>query len=124
MIKNLIIAPERKEGAEDLVKDYPSVREYFDDLVCKEIGCSFEEMVCIGVLPEHELDDEEGWEIKSFFPQGAHLEITTLDENYSTKDFSIGLVQKVVYEGCVFVAETNASPYIIYANPKNLDNGR
>lgn len=124
MKKNLIITPEYKEAAEDLVKEYPSVKEYFDGLVCKEIGCSFEEMVCIGVLPEHELDDEEGWEIKSFFPQGAHLEITTLDENYSTKDFSIGLVQKVVYEDCVFVAETNASPYIIYTNPKNLNNGR
>jgi len=124
MKKNLIITPEYKEAAEDLVKEYPSVKEYFDGLVCKEIGCSFEEMVCIGVLPEHELDDEEGWEIKSFFPQGAHLEITTLDENYSTKDFSIGLVQKVVHEDCVFVAETNASPYIIYTNPKNLNNGR
>lgn len=120
MIKNLIIAPECKEGAEDLVKDYPSVREYFNGLVCKEIGCSFEDMVCIGVLPEHELDDEEGWEIKSFFPHDAQLEITTLDEDYSIGDFSIGLVRKVVYEGCVFVAETNASPYIIYANPKNL----
>lgn len=52
MIKNLIIAPECKEVAEDLVKDYPSVREYFNGLVCKEIGCSFEDMVCIGVLPE------------------------------------------------------------------------
>lgn len=120
MGKNIIITPEYKESLEDLVKDYPSVKEYFDGLVCKEIGCSFEEMVCIGVLPEHELDDEEGWEIKSFFPHNAQLEITTLDENYSTEDFSIGLVQKVVYEGCVFVAETNASPYIIYANPKNL----
>ncbi len=124
MGKNIIITPEYKESLEDLVKEYPSVKEYFDGLVCKEIGCSFEEMVCIGVLPEHELDDEEGWEIKSFFPQGAHLEITTLDENYSTKDFSIGFVQKVVYEDCVFVAETNASPYIIYTNPKNLNNGR
>lgn len=45
---NLIIAPECKWIAEDLVKDYPSVKEYFDGLVCKEIGCSFKEMVCLG----------------------------------------------------------------------------
>lgn len=44
MKKNLIITPEYKEAVEDLVKDYPSVKEYFDGLVCKEIGCSFEKM--------------------------------------------------------------------------------
>lgn len=32
MGKNIIITPEYKESLEDLVKDYPSVKEYFDGL--------------------------------------------------------------------------------------------
>lgn len=115
----LNIWQEGQDDIQDKLREYPSLQNYYD-MVAKELGCKVEEIVCIGVLPEHELDDEEGWEIKSFFPHNAQLEITTLDENYSTKDFSIGFVQKVVYKGCVFVAETNASPYIIYANPKSL----
>lgn len=38
-----------------------------------------------------------------------------------TKDFSVGSVVRLKQDGATFVAETNASPWTIYANPKTIE---
>lgn len=119
MGKKLKVNKFGKECIDELRDDYPSLKPYYDE-VADKVGCSYEEMVILEVHPDWVEEDEEGWDIRSFFPRGVNLEITELYPDYGTEDFSIGLVLEVKYEGKTFIAETNASPYILYANPQNI----
>lgn len=119
MEKKLKVNECGKEFIDELRGDYPSLKPYYDE-VADKVGCSYAEMVTLGVHPDWVEEDEEGWDIRSFFPKEANLEITELYSDYGTGDFSIGLVREVKYEGKTFIAETNASPYILYANPQNI----
>lgn len=119
MGKKLKVNKFGKECIDELKDDYPSLKPYYDE-VADKVGCSYEEMVILEVHPDWVEEDEEGWDIRSFFPRGVNLEITELYSDYGTEDFSIGLVLEVKYGGKTFIAETNASPYILYANPQNI----
>lgn len=103
----------------DIISQYPSVQIYYD-MVAKELGCKVEEIAYLSVHPDWKETDEEGWRYKSFFPRDSTLEVTMIHPNYSTSDFCIGTVVRIIYNGTTFIAERNNSPCIIYANPKNV----
>lgn len=103
----------------DIISKYPSVQIYYD-MVAKELGCKVEEIAYLSVHPDWKETDEEGWRYKSFFPKDSTLEVTMIHPNYSTSDFCIGTVVRIIYNGTTFIAERNNSPCIIYANPKNV----
>lgn len=119
MIK-LKINKEAKKFADELEKEYPSLKSYHD-LISKEVGCTWEDVVCLAVHPDHEKCDEEGWQIEAFFPRGVDPETSMINDDYNTKDFSVGSVVRLKHDGATFVAETNASPCTIYANPKTIE---
>lgn len=103
----------------DIISKFPSVQIYYD-MVAKELGCKVEEIAYLSVHPDWKETDEEGWRYKSFFPKDSTLEVTMIHPNYSTSDFCIGTVVRIIYNGTTFIAERNNSPCIIYANPKNV----
>lgn len=112
-----------KEGQDDIqdkLREYLSLQNYYN-MVAKELGCKVEEIVCIAVHPDNEMSDEEGWQLESFFPRGVDLETKIIDDDYHTSDFSIGSVVRLEHDGVVFVAETNASPWIVYSNPSKIE---
>lgn len=74
----------------DIISKFPSLQIYYD-IVAKELGCKVEEIAYLSVHP-----------------------------NYSTSDFCIGTVVRIIYNGTTFIAERNNSPCIIYANTKNV----
>ena len=61
------------------------------------------------------------WQVKSFFPRGIDPQTEIIDDDYHTSDFSIGSVIRLKQDGVVFVAETNASPWTVYANLNNIE---
>lgn len=118
----LCISEEGKNSVNELEEIHPSLKEYHD-MVAKEIGCTFEEAVCLFVHPDKEEEDEEGWQVESFFPKGVELKTEIINDDYHTSDFSIGSVVRLIHDGVVFVAETNASPWLVYANPNKIEIG-
>lgn len=48
-------------------------------------------------------------------------QIEIIDDDYHTDDFAVGRVIRLKHDGIVFVAETNASPWFVYANPKGIE---
>lgn len=103
----------------DIISKFPSLQIYYD-IVAKELGCKVEEIAYLSVHPDWKETDEEGWRYKSFFPKDSTLEVTMIHPNYSTSDFCIGTVVRIIYNGTTFIAERNNSPCIIYANTKNV----
>lgn len=99
---------------EALVKDYPSLKEFYYEKLPELLGCPFEEIVVLNVLPEAMKIDEEGWMAESFF--GDDIVDTVIYDNYHTDEFCIGLIGSILYQGNVFIYETNASPLLVYAN--------
>lgn len=57
-------------------------------------------------------------EAKNF---AVELETSMINDDYNTKDFSVGSVVRLKHDGATFVAETNVSPWTIYANPKTIE---
>lgn len=103
-----------QEIINDLLKDYPSLRAYFEE-VAYHLSCRVRDLRILDVHPDFEEQDEEGWEIKCFFPEGAKIENhRVLYENYHTSDFSIGEVSKIISEGKTYIVEQNASPLTVY----------
>lgn len=112
-----------KEGQDDIqekLREYPSLQKYYD-MVAKELGCRVEEITCLAVHPDNERSDEEGWQVESFFPRGVDPQTEIIDDDYNTSDFAVGSVICLKQDGVVFVAETNASPWIVYANPNIIE---
>lgn len=116
----LKVNQETKQAAVDLEKEYPSLSSYHE-LISKEVGCPFEEVVCLEVHPDNSSGDEEGWSVESFFPKGVEVQTEVINDDYHTSNFSIGSVIRVICEKVIFVAETNASPWIVYANPQTFE---
>lgn len=48
-------------------------------------------------------------------------ETSMINDDYNTDEFSAGSVVRLKQDGATFVAETNASPWTIYANPKTIE---
>ena len=86
-----------------------------------ELGCKVEEITCLAIHPDNERSDEEGWQVESFFPRGIDPQTEIIDDDYHTSDFSVGSVIRLKQDGVVFVAETNVSPWIVYANPNIIE---
>lgn len=116
----LKVNEEAKKFAMKLEKEHPSLVDYHD-LISEELGCSFEEVVCLDVHPDNMSCDEEGWKNESFFPKGVDPQTKIIDDDYHTSDFSVGSVVRLTHEGVVFIAETNASPWTVYANPQTFE---
>ena len=97
----LKINKEAKNFAVELEKEYPSLKSYHE-LIPKEVGCPWEEVVCLDVHPDNAIDPET----------------RMINDDYKTKVFS---VVRLKQDGATFVADTNASPWTIYANPKTIE---
>ena len=95
----------------EVIKDYPSLLPYYN-MIAEYLGCAIKDLVWLTTLDEQ---DEEGWDIESFFPKGATIETATWYEDYHTSDFAIGFVNKITVNGVKYVGECNASPWMIYA---------
>lgn len=108
-----------------LLREYPSLKKYFDEVVAKQIGCKASELTLLDVHPSKKQDDEEGWKIESFFGPEFPIQLksmTTLHKDYKTKDFAVGEVRRIeLHSGEVFIAETNAAPWTIYADSKQVE---
>lgn len=100
-----------KDDFEEMLKSFPFTERY-KSLIEKELNCSWEEVVCLDVHPDNEKSDEEGWNIDSFFPRGVQLH---------TEDFTFGQVIRLKQGDVVFIADENASPWTVYANPKTIE---
>lgn len=109
-----------KDDFEKMLKSFPFTERY-KSLIEKELNCPWEEVVCLDVHPDNAIVDEEGWQIEAFFPRGIDPETSMINDDYNTKDFSVGSVVRLKHDGATFVAETNASPWTIYANPKTIE---
>lgn len=109
-----------QKDIQNKISDYPSLQNYYE-MVSKELGCKIEDIVCLEVHPDNERSDEEGWQVESFFPRGVDPKTDIINDDYHTNEFSIGNVIRLIQDGVVFVAETNASPWIVYANPKTIE---
>lgn len=101
----------------DIIESYPSAKNYYE-YVAKSLGCDISDLAVLLVNPSHEDVDEEGWNIESFFPVGAHLETTVVSNDYKTDDFYFGHVFSIVYNNEKFIADQNASPLMVWANMK------
>ena len=103
-----------QEIINDLLKDYPSLRVYFEE-IAYHLNCKVKDLRVLQVHPDFEEQDEEGWEIESFFPKGTKIENQkVLYDNYCTSDFSIGEVSRITAAGKTYIMEQNASPKIVY----------
>ena len=101
-----------------LLNTYSSLSEYFEE-IAYHLNCEISDL---RMLSSQDDNDEEGWEIKSFFPQGAKIEKEKmLYENYHTKDFAVGSVYKVQVDGKTYIAEVNASPFIVWSKRQRVN---
>ena len=103
-----------QEIINDLLKDYPSLRVYFKE-IAYHLNCRIEDLRILEVHHDFEEQDEEGWELESFFPKGTKIENQrVLYDNYQTSDFSIGEVSKITITGKAYIVEQNAAPLTVY----------
>lgn len=112
---------ESQLSIQDLIKEVPSTKNYFIK-VAEELGCEIKDLIRLLVHPDYENYDEEGWQLGSFFPAGARMKEEVINEELGLEldDFLIGRVSRLFVGGKKFIAETNASPFIIYASNKNI----
>ena len=103
-----------QDEIQDIIKSYPGAKSYYD-YVARSLGCDISDLAVLLVNPDFEDEDEEGWNIESFFPVGAHLETTVVSNNYKTDDFYFGQVFSIVYNNEKFIAAQNASPLMVWA---------
>ena len=89
-------------------------------MISHEVGCPWDEVVCLNVHPDNVKSDEEGWNIDSFFPRGVQPHTELISEDYNVEGFAVGRVVRIVADGATFVADQNASPWTVYANPKQI----
>lgn len=112
-----------KEIIEDMLKD-SGTREYIQ-WVAEQLNCSTDDLLYLEVHPDFQEEDEEGWNIESFFPRGTEIKKTLIHfdgtlETIDLPNFSIGVVYKVEVNGKVLYADFNASPVGMIINEKDL----
>lgn len=98
---------------------YHRKKEYIQ-WVAKQFYCNVSDLVYIDVHPDFIEEDEEGFNIESFFARGTEIKSTLThsdmeDRNCKInelvfKDFTIGDVCRVEADGKIFYADYNASP--------------
>lgn len=119
MIK-LKVNKETKERFEEMLQNFPFIENY-KKLIEKELNCPWGEVVCLSVHPDNERSDEEGWNIDSFFPKGIQPHTELISNDYQTENFTFGQVIRLKQGDAIFIADENASPWTIYANPKTIE---
>lgn len=103
-----------QEIINDLLEEYSSLRVYFEE-IAYHLNCRVEDLRILQVHPDFEEQDEEGWELESFFSAGTKIENQkVLYYNYHTSDFSIGQMSKITAEGKTYIVEQNAAPLTVY----------
>lgn len=103
-----------QDEIQDIIESYPGTKDYYD-YVAKSLGCDISNLAVLMVNPDWEGEDEEGWNVESFFPVGAHIETTIVSNDYKTDDFYFGQVFSIVYNNEKFIADSNASPLMVWA---------
>ena len=53
--------------AETLMKEIPATKAFYE-MLQNELGCELKDIVTLDVFPHWAAIDEEGWDVKSFFP--------------------------------------------------------
>ena len=109
-----------KDDFDEMLKSFPFTERY-KSLIEKELNCPWEEVVLLDVHPDNVKSDEEGWNIDSFFPRGVQPHTELISEDYTVEGFAMGRVVRLVADGATFVADQNASPWTVYANPKQFE---
>ena len=54
------------------------------------------------------------------FPRGVQPHTELISKDYHTEDFTFGQVIRLKQGDASFVADENASPWTVYANPKQI----
>lgn len=102
----------------DNEKEFICTRDYYE-LVANILGCPKSHLGFLQTIPEVCGDDDEGWNLESFFPEGSEIKQIVLFEDLHLPStdcmYSIGEVVLLEVDGVRYVAEHNASPWDIYA---------
>lgn len=105
---------------DEMLIEYPDLKKYCD-MIATELSCPWEEVVLLDIHPDNVKSDEEGWNIDSFFPKSVQPHTELISEDYNVGGFAIGRVVRLVADGATFVADQDASPWTVYANPKQFE---
>ena len=119
-MKQKVVTWDIQEHIQDLMKEYPATKEYFD-WVAERLNCSINKIKGLAVRPEFQETDEEGWNIESFFEPGTRIRRLSTYANKHVDGFAFGEVEEIQVGNDLFIAEVNACPYIIYANPNTIE---
>ena len=107
---------------DDYLLFYPS--EYIR-WIAEQLNCEKSDLCLLAVHPDFEENDEEGWNIESFFPAKIEIKQEIVHSDFRKKmfhfgNFAIGEVLKIQANDKVFIADYNASPCVVWANKANL----
>lgn len=92
-----------------------TVKEYYD-YVTRTLGCGIRDLAVLLTNGAFEDDSNCGERIESYFPIGAHLEVTVITTNFTTTGgFNIGEVLQVVYNGEKFIADRHNGLFGVFA---------
>ena len=119
-MKQKVVTWDIQEHIQDLMKEYPVTKEYFA-WVAERLNCSINEIEGLSVRPEFQKIDKEGWNIESFFETGTSIRRLFTHVNKFADGFAFGDVEEIQVGNDLFIAEVNASPYIVYANPNTIE---
>ena len=119
-MKQKVVTWDIQEHIQHLMKDYPVTKEYFA-WVAERLNCSINKIEGLAVRPEFQETDEEGWNIESFFEPGTRIRRLSKYANKHVDGFAFGEVEEIQVGNDLFIAEVNACPYIIYANPNTIE---
>ena len=108
------------DEAETLMKEIPATKAFYE-MLQNELGCELKDIVTLDVFPSWAAIDEEGWDVKSFFPPHYIPSCKVLHENYCVDGFTFGGIERVVTGGVTFIAQYNASPVGLFANRNKIE---
>ena len=111
--KVIIVRDDAQELIIENEKEFACTRDYYE-LVANILGCPKSHLGFLQTIPDVCGDDEEGWNLESFFPEGSEIKHIVLFEDLQLSLYSIGHVVLLDVDGVRYVAEQNASPWIIY----------
>lgn len=101
--------------------DYSSDTARYYDHIARLLGCMKDELASVELFDPINGVDKEGWDLMSFFPSGADLQIKVLYTDYRTSTFIFGEVLEIIYKGERFIADHNASPYNVWCKYEKSD---
>lgn len=114
-----------------IVEQHPDAISYYTKNIPQMLGCDLKDVVMLEVINpnydkgverggEYDFEDEEGWDVKAFFPEGSEIKRNLINADYQLETFCIGEVGTLFYEGVMFYYEVNASPFGIWGNKNKI----